>query len=424
MGSRPRRILICSSYYWPEESGNAPYVTGLAEHLAARGHDVCVATGFPHYPSWSSSEMRLVQTEQRNRVTIRRRAHYVPRTQSALQRALYEGSLVAGGVTALPLTRRPHLVVAEMPTLAAGILAVAAVTTARARLAVIFQDLQGRAAAQSGVPGGEAVARLVGNAELLIARRADVVGIVADGFRHFLENGGVRTDRIHRMRNWSNYVEPTATVAETRERLGWGQDEFICLHAGNMGRKQGLENVLEAAALMTSTAARVVLAGDGNERASLEARANAQQLRNVQFVDMQPMGGPCEAMCRAADVLLVNQRASVLDMSLPSKLTTYFSAGRPVIAAVHGRSETAAEVSRSGGGWVVPADDPAALADAIARAALDPRARVACGIAARLYATQVLTHDVTLAHIESLLLPAASLPEIPIVASDRAVESA
>ena len=49
------RVLITSSYYWPEDTGNAPYVTGLAEHLAARGDDVVVATGFPHYPEWESS---------------------------------------------------------------------------------------------------------------------------------------------------------------------------------------------------------------------------------------------------------------------------------------------------------------------------------------------------------------------------------
>jgi colanic acid biosynthesis glycosyl transferase WcaI len=43
-------ILIISMYYWPEQSGNAPYSTGLAEHLAARGHMVTALTSMPHYP--------------------------------------------------------------------------------------------------------------------------------------------------------------------------------------------------------------------------------------------------------------------------------------------------------------------------------------------------------------------------------------
>ena len=46
-------VLILSSYYWPETAGNAPYVTGLAEHLAARGHGVTVATG-PKISSWAT----------------------------------------------------------------------------------------------------------------------------------------------------------------------------------------------------------------------------------------------------------------------------------------------------------------------------------------------------------------------------------
>ena len=44
------RVLITTSYYWPEGAGSAPYLTGLAEHLSEVGHDVVVATSFAHYP--------------------------------------------------------------------------------------------------------------------------------------------------------------------------------------------------------------------------------------------------------------------------------------------------------------------------------------------------------------------------------------
>src|SRR4029078_3271238 len=49
---RPLRVLVSTSYYWPEGAGSAPYLTGLAEHLTAVGHDVVVASGFAHYPGW------------------------------------------------------------------------------------------------------------------------------------------------------------------------------------------------------------------------------------------------------------------------------------------------------------------------------------------------------------------------------------
>ena len=77
---------------------------------------------------------------------------------------------------------------------------------------------------------------------------------------------------------------------------------------------------------------------------------------------------------QASDVLLVNQRASVTNMSLPSKLTSYFASGRPVIAAVSADSETAWEIEASGAGLVVPpADPPAPGGDPRAEERPDPR---------------------------------------------------
>ena len=99
-----KRILITSSYYWPEGAGTAPYVTGMAEHLSERGYDVAVSTTFPHYPAWTRLPLiPLGRSEEQAGVHIRRRWLYVPDHQSALQRAAYEGSMFAMGATALPV---------------------------------------------------------------------------------------------------------------------------------------------------------------------------------------------------------------------------------------------------------------------------------------------------------------------------------
>ena len=357
-----RDILVFSSYYWPETSGNAPYVTGVAEHLASEGHRVRVVTGFPHYPEWrSTSNGALARGESRNGVDIHRRWHYVPRAQSALTRAVYEASLGAAGLTGMP-RQAPDVILGVSPTLAALTLARTAAALYRRPYGLLFQDLQGPGAQQSGVSGGARIARVVEHAELAGARHAAAVGIIAEGFRSYFVDHGVDRGRIHRLRNWSQGPEPTESVEAARARLGWRADEFICLHAGNMGHKQGLENVLDAAAALRDPSVRIVLAGNGNAHDALVR--HAQGLANVAFLPPQP-AGQYEAMLRAADVLLVNQRASVGEMSLASKLTSYFAAGRPVVGAVARQSETARELELAGAGLVVEPEDPTALAEAL-----------------------------------------------------------
>jgi len=369
----PLRLLILSSYYWPERAGNAPYVTGFAEHMAARGHEVIVATGFAHYPEWQRSGRGVLGVrEQRLGVEIRRRRHYVPRHQSATTRALYEGSLASLGLTALPASR-PDAIVGISPTLAGALLARTAATVYRRPYGLVFQDLQGVGALQSGVEGGRRIASLVERAELDLARGATAVGVIASGFRTYFEARGIPAEAIHDLRNWSHDVQATEPPATARARLGWRDDQFVCLHAGNMGLKQGLENVLQAAALIDDPAVSIVLAGDGNERSRLEALAADMRLRNVTFLPPQP-SGTYESMLRAADLLLVNQRATVGEMSLASKLTSYFVAGRPVVAAVAPTSETARELVRAGAGILAPPEDPRTLAQTIrsVKAGVDP----------------------------------------------------
>lgn len=365
-------VLVCSSYYWPETSGNAPYVTGLAEHLMGLGHRVVVCTGFPHYPAWrSSAKGRRRTCETHAGVEVRRRRHYVPPKQSAGRRALYESSLFLTGLPSLGFSEHPDVVLGVSPTLAAASLALVAARAHRAPAGLIFQDLMGRAAEESGVKGGDSVAGVVRRLEVGLARRATALAVVSDGFRGYFEAGGVASAKIFRVRNWNLAVPASRLRNEMRARLGWSDADFVSLYAGSMGHKQGLDNLLRAAEALQAYSVKVVLAGDGSDRVRLAAFARSLGLENVEIRGIQPPG-EYEAMLLAADVLIISQRPSVADMSLASKLTCYFAAGRPVVAAVTSGSETAREVVASGGGIVVSSASPRELAAAILSLRADP----------------------------------------------------
>jgi hypothetical protein len=90
-------------------------------------------------------------------------------------------------------------------------------------------------------------------------------------------------------------------------------------------------------------------------------------------------------------VLLLNERASCDDMSLPSKLTSYFMSGRPVAAAVPANGASANELARAGAPLPAPAGEPLELVALVSRLAASPATCADHGLDARSYAETNLT---------------------------------
>ena len=132
--------------------------------------------------------------------------------------------------------------------------------------------------------------------------------------------------------------------------------------------------------------------GQGEERKKLEEDISNRNLTNVRMLPLQP----AEALSRmysSADVLLLNQSASIQDAVIPSKLLTYMAAGRPIVAAVSERSEAARQVLRGNCGVVVPAENPRALVEAVLALRRDPALRHELGANGRAYVEAHFTKD-------------------------------
>lgn len=397
-------VLITSINYPPEHTGIGPYVGHIAEHLAGRGHPVEVITGIPHYPSWlvgAGYKWRLRRTERRNGVLLRRLRHYVPARQSAIRRGAYEATFLLNGLFTRARTR-PGVVLVVSPSLAAAMTGQRLARWAGAPSAILVQDLMGSAAGQSGIAGGGRVAKLTEAIESRVLRSADVVGVVHESFAAKVVSLGVPSERVHVVRNWSHIGRTDVQRPSLRAEFGWDTNLQVVLHAGNMGLKQGLDVVVAAARLAERSAPhlRFVLLGDGSTKQSLVD--SARGLDNVIFLPPLDDYAFPRALA-AADALLVTQRSTVLDMSLPSKLTSYFTAGRPVIASVATGGGTAAEVLRAGAGLVIEAEDPQALVEAASRLWTDPTAAEAMGQAGQHYAAAQLGMAAGLTRIRRLL---------------------
>jgi colanic acid biosynthesis glycosyl transferase WcaI len=363
------RVLILGLNYAPESTGIALYTTGLAEGLAAKGHRVRVLTGLPHYPQWKVAPGyeagRSDFASQPGQPRVERLVHHVPSPPSLRGRIRME--LSYGSRLWRTSWGTPDVVLCISPALLASAMAIARAKSIRQRpgVGLWVQDLYGLGAVETGAASGRATA-LISQLESTVLRAADGVAVIHDRFKaHLVRELAVDPESITVIRNWT-HLRPIQCQdrAETRRRLGWAENDIVALHAGNMGAKQGLENVIHAAKLAESAHApvRFVLLGDGNQRARLEQLGSG--VTNLELVDPLP-DNEFQSALAAADVLLVNEKVGVAEMSVPSKITSYFTTGNPVVAATRADSITASEIEASGGGLVVAPDSPSDLLAAV-----------------------------------------------------------
>ncbi|WP_146234122.1 glycosyltransferase family 4 protein [Curtobacterium sp. MCPF17_046] len=391
--NRPFSVLLVGLNFRPESTGIAPYTSGLAAELARRGVRVRAISSFPHYPQWRFPDggvpSKSITSEAG--VTVVRRRHRLPRRPGGLSRALSELSF--GVAAAATRFGRPHVVVLVSPALLSS-----AVALLKARLVtrrpVVFwvQDLYTLGLQELGAGSATLAERAIGAVERWCLRSADAVVVIHERFRNtVVDTLGVDPDAVTVVRNWS-HLEDTEPVDRdaARAEQGWDRSDFVVLHAGNMGVKQGLENVVQAAQLATSNGStvRFVLLGDGNQREHLAALSAG--VPAVSMVGSLPDDKFRNAI-GAADALLVNERRGVAGMAVPSKLTSYFSTGLPVIAATDPGSVTESEVLLADAGLVVPAGDPQALLEAAESLASDAELAAKFGENGRRYRATRLT---------------------------------
>ena len=356
-------VLVVGISYLPETSGVAPYSAAFAEALQSAGAQVHVVTGVPHYPAWRvADEYRrgFRWEEVVNGIRVSRRRHWVPKRANLVGRAAMEATFLVRATWAT-WRYRSDVIVAVTPSLSA---VGAALIARRGRpVGVIVQDLVGNAAGQSGTTSGR-ISRLISSLEYSMLVKADLVGVIADRFGALLQREGVAASKIANVANFTHIQPATVARDEARLALGWPLDRFLVVHTGNMGMKQGLEVVVEAArqADRQNSDVQFVLVGDGNQREQLVA--GAQDVKSISFVAPLPEETYPLALA-AADVLLVNERLGVFEMSLPSKLTSYAAADRPILAAVQSGGITHEFIARTGIAMTIAPGDAEALLDGL-----------------------------------------------------------
>ncbi|MGS0742811.1 WcaI family glycosyltransferase [Glaciimonas sp. GG7] len=400
------KILLYGINFAPELTGIGKYTGEMATWLAAAGHEVRVVTAPPYYPDWQVwPEFRGTRYTHEiwNGVRVWRAPLWVPAKPSGLKRLIHLASFALSSLPLMlcQLAWRPDVVwVVEPPLFCAPMaLCVARLTGARAWLHV--QDYEVDAAFALGLLQGKLARRLVTGLERWLMRRFDWVSTISDSMLARAAAKGVATDRQVHFPNWIdlNAIWPLTVPSSYRAELGIPEDAVVALYSGNMGGKQGLEIMAEAAHLLCDqTTLHFVFCGNGAGKAELMRLAHG--LPNVRFLNLQPLDR-LNDLLGLADIHLLPQRADAADLVMPSKLTGMLASGRAVVATAHADTELG-RVLQSCGVVVTPGDADA-FAAAIGGLGRNPVQRQKLGLAGYEYAKSHLGIDKILSKFDRVL---------------------
>jgi glycosyltransferase involved in cell wall biosynthesis len=249
-----------------------------------------------------------------------------------------------------------------------------------------MQDLWPESLSATGAVNSKIILKMVEGLVRFICLRCERILIQSRAFLSPVQRLGVNPKRILYYPNSAEELyQPIILDAAASERSVMPAG-FRIMFAGNIGAAQDFATILGAAEKLRNNAdIHWIILGDGRMRPWVESQVRKRGLiQNVHLLGRHPV----QAMPRyfsLADALLVTLRKEpIFELTIPSKVQSYLACAKPLIAALDG--EGAQVIEETGAGIVCPAENPAALAEAVlAVYSMSTRERDAMGLRGRDY---------------------------------------
>ena len=359
MRSKPRKILIVGSNYAPELTGIGKYTAEMAEFLAHSGWSVSVITAPPYYPDWQirSGYRNWYNSKNICGVKVCRAPIWIPRSLSGFKRILSSLSFATSFMLPMlsEITRRPSIVMVIEPPLLCAPFALLAAKVCRAKSILHIQDYEVDAAFELGILSSPILRSIAQTLEKILVKNFDIVSTISNAMIEKLDKKGVEKDKQVLFPNWvdTDSLKPNHDKNQNIFSGMIPENSKVLLYSGNMGEKQGLDIIIEAAqALKHNSEIHFIMCGEGAVRKRLEQ--SAKDLNNITFLPLQPLEH-FNDLLNLATIHLIPQKADVTELVMPSKLTGILAVGGIVLATAPEDSELARCV-REAGGFVAPPD--------------------------------------------------------------------
>lgn len=175
-------------------------------------------------------------------------------------------------------------------------------------------------------------------------QNATTLNTISDDMKHtIVTRYGIPEDKVQVIYNWGHEELKAHSEAENTflQKYPKKTREFRVVYAGNLGKMQNVELLLEAAELMRGEAdISFYIVGSGANEHQLKMFTQEKRLTNVTFAGMQPPEEVAD-LYAAADVNVIPLKENLIYAALPSKIADCLLAAKPIITCVNKDSSLA-----------------------------------------------------------------------------------
>ncbi|MEG0834723.1 MAG: glycosyltransferase family 4 protein [Christensenellaceae bacterium] len=234
------------------------------------------------------------------------------------------------------------------------------------RVVSMLQDVWPDNAVQSGlITDNGLVYRFFEMLQKTVYRKSDRLICISDDMKNYITSKGVENDKIDVVYNWG-YTDGLVNVDWNKNRFvqkyNLCREKFYAVYAGNIGRMQNVELIIEAAQILKDQDdICFLIIGDGAKKREIVKMVSEKHLKNVNIIPHQSsdMAMDIYSVAGVNLIPLVNGGCSV---AMPSKTGVCLSCGKPIITCFNTDSSFAHVITNARAGLNAKPDDKYDLA--------------------------------------------------------------
>ena len=340
------KILIISQYYYPENF----IINDFVKSLKNKGNYIEVLTGLPNYPGGKFYNGYNLFNKNKEIVDdiIIHRSRLFPRFNAGkFSISLNYISFVIFGTLKLFSIKGDFekiFVFAPSP-ITVGIVGIFAAKKFNAKCFIWVQDLWPESVKVAGNINNRFILEIINKLTKKIYKYYDLIFVQSEAFINYIVNQNINKKKIKYLPNFADdfYL--------IKKKPNINYDKFSITFAGNIGKAQNLEILIEVAKILKKKSEKIIFIIIGSGRNSKFLVQKINQNNVTEYFDFLGRKSP-ETMPNyfsSSDVMLISlKKSNIFSLTIPSKLQSYMAYGVPILGSIDGISNQIINESNSG----------------------------------------------------------------------------